>query len=91
VLLRLAATPVAAAGEGGGDIKSTPERPRVVRIGAVAYAPSAVTIFEHIRRYFDRRGMPVDHVLFSHYESLVEAPRRDEVDIAWNTPLAHAQ
>ena len=53
--------------------------------------PSAVTIFEDIRRYFDRRGMPVDYVLFSHYDALVEALRRGEVDIAWNTPLAHTQ
>lgn len=63
----------------------------IVRIGAVAYAPSAVTIFEDIRRYFARGGMPVDYVLFSHYDALVEALRRGEVDIAWNTPLAHAR
>ena len=73
VVLLLAAAPIAAAGEPRGDGKSTPERPRVVRIGAVAYAPSAVTIFEDIRRYFDRRGMPVDYVLFSHYDALVQA------------------
>jgi phosphonate transport system substrate-binding protein len=35
--------------------------------------------------------MPVDYVLFSHYDALVEALRKGEVDIAWNTPLAHAQ
>ena len=91
VVLVLAAAPIAAAGERRGDGKSTPERPRVVRIGAVAYAPSAVTIFEDIRRYFDHQGMSIDYVLFSHYDALVEALRKGEVDIAWNTPLAHAQ
>jgi phosphonate transport system substrate-binding protein len=91
VVLLLAVAPIAAAGERRGDGKSMPERPRVVRIGAVAYAPSAVTIFEDIRRYFDRRGMPVDYILFSHYDALVEALRKGEVDLAWNTPLAHAQ
>jgi phosphonate transport system substrate-binding protein len=91
LVLLLAAAPLAAAGERRGDGKSTPERARVVRIGAVAYAPSAVTIFEDIRRYFDRRGMPLDYVLFSHYGALVEALRKGEVDIAWNTPMAHAQ
>jgi ABC-type phosphate/phosphonate transport system substrate-binding protein len=90
VVLVLATLPIAAA-EGRSDGKSAPARPQVVRIGAVAYAPSAVTIFEDIRRYFDRRGMPVDYVLFSHYDALVEALRKGEVDIAWNTPLAHAQ
>ena len=91
IALLLGASPIAAAGERRGDDKSTSQRRRVVRIGAVAYAPSAVTIFEDIRRYFDRRGMPVDYVLFSHYDALVEALRKGEVDIAWNTPLAHAQ
>jgi phosphonate transport system substrate-binding protein len=89
-VLFLAASPIAA-GEKRGDGKSTPERPRVVRIGAVAYAPSAVTIFEDIRRYFDHQEMSIDYVLFSHYDALVEALRKGEVDIAWNTPLAHAQ
>ncbi len=56
------------------------------------YPPSAVTIFEDIRRYFDRRGMSVDYVLFSHYDASGRgALERGEVDIAWNTPLAHAQ
>ncbi len=91
VLGLLATSQIANAEERRGDSKSSAERPRVVRIGAVAYAPSAVTIFEDIRRYFDRRGMPVDYVLYSHYGALVEALRKRDVDIAWNTPLAHAE
>jgi phosphonate transport system substrate-binding protein len=90
-VLIIAGSAIVVAGERVGDGKSTSQPARVVRIGAVAYAPSAVTIFENIRRYFDRRGMPVDYVLFSHYDALVEALRKGEVDIAWNTPLAHAQ
>lgn len=65
--------------------------PRVVRIGAVAYAPSAVTVFENMRRYFAKTDLPVDYVLYSNYDALVEALRNGQVDIAWNTPLAHAQ
>jgi phosphonate transport system substrate-binding protein len=91
LVLLLVASPMVVAGDGRGDGGSKEARQRAVRIGAVAYAPSAVTIFEDIRRYFDRRGMPVDYVLFSHYDALVEALRKGEVDIAWNTPLAHAQ
>lgn len=91
VVLLLAASPVAVAGERDGKHNATPKPPKVVRIGAVAYAPSAVTIFEDLRRYFDHRGMPVDYVLFSHYDALVDALRKGEVDIAWNTPMAHAQ
>jgi ABC-type phosphate/phosphonate transport system substrate-binding protein len=78
---------------GRGDrTGNTPDtRPPVVRIGAVAYAPSAVTVFESVRRYFAKHGMPVDYVLYSNYDALVEALHKGQVDIAWNTPLAHAQ
>jgi ABC-type phosphate/phosphonate transport system substrate-binding protein len=69
--------------------KGTP--PRVLRIGAVAYAPSAVTVFENFRRYFAKTDLPVDYVLYSNYDSLVEALKHGQVDIAWNTPLAHAR
>lgn len=64
---------------------------RPIRIGAVAYAPSAVTIFNGLTRYLDKNGLPSDYVLYSNYDSLVEALARNEIDIAWNTPLAHAQ
>ena len=63
----------------------------VVRIGAVAYAPSAVTVFEGLRRYFATNGMAIDYVLYSNYDALGKALREGHVDIAWNTPLAHAR
>lgn len=66
-------------------------RHRVVRIGAVAYAPSAVTVFENLRRQFAKTDLPVDYVLYSNYDALVDALKKGHVDIAWNTPLAHAR
>src|SRR6202046_1366126 len=71
------------------DEKAIP--PRVLCIGAVAYAPSAVTVFENLRRYFGKTDLPVDYVLYSNYDSLVDALKSGHVDIAWNTPLAHAR
>jgi ABC-type phosphate/phosphonate transport system substrate-binding protein len=65
--------------------------PRVLRIGAVAYAPSAVTVFENVRRYFAGTDLPVDYVLYSNYDALVDALKTGHVDVAWNTPLAHAR
>ena len=65
--------------------------PRVLRIGAVAYAPIAVTVFEDMRRYFAKADMPIDYVLYSNYDALVDALKSGHVDIAWNTPLAHAR
>lgn len=67
-----------------GGKKGTP--PRVLRIGAVAYAPSAVTVFEDFRRYFARTDLPVDYVLYSNYDTLVDALKGGHVDVAWNTP-----
>ena len=69
--------------------KATP--PRVLRIGAVAYAPSAVTVFENFRRYFAKTDLPIDYVLYSNYDALVDALKNGHVDVAWNTPLAHAR
>src|SRR5271166_2544623 len=79
------------AGRGDRTGSAADSRHPVVRIGAVAYAPSAVTVFENVRRYFANHGMPVDYVLYSNYDALVEALHKGQVDIAWNTPLAHAQ
>jgi ABC-type phosphate/phosphonate transport system substrate-binding protein len=66
-------------------------KPAVIKVGAVAYAPSAVTIFEGIKRHFERQGQPFDYVLYSNYDSLVDALSKGQVDVAWNTPLAHAR
>jgi phosphate/phosphite/phosphonate ABC transporter binding protein len=62
-----------------------------LRVGAVAYGPSSVTIWRGIRYYFAQQGMPLDYVLYSNYDALVEALHNGHVDIAWNSPLAHAR
>ncbi len=64
---------------------------QVIRIGAVAYAPSSVTVFESLRRYLGRHGLAVDYTLYSNYDALVDALSKHHVDVAWNTPLAHAK
>jgi phosphonate transport system substrate-binding protein len=57
-------------------------------IGAVAYAPKVVTIWEGFRDWFRARDFPFDYVLYSNYETQVDALLRGEVDVAWNSPLA---
>jgi ABC-type phosphate/phosphonate transport system substrate-binding protein len=54
----------------------------------VAYDPKVVTIWEGFLEYFRRRGLQVDYVLYSNYESQVEAHVRGQIDVAWNSPLA---
>src|ERR1700758_4463500 len=71
---------------------------RTIWVGAVAYDPKVVGIWEGMRRYFhEEAGVPVEVVLFQSYEAQVAAllalpgdplPR---IDIGWNTNLAYIQ
>lgn len=63
-------------------------RTRALRIGAVAYDPKVVTIWEGFKAYFARRDLDIDYVLYSNYDSQVEANLGGEIDVAWNSPLA---
>jgi phosphonate transport system substrate-binding protein len=59
-----------------------------ILLGAVAYDPKVVTIWEGFRKWFAARDLPFDYVLFSNYERLVTAHLRGHVNVAWNSPLA---
>src|ERR1700692_5137862 len=71
---------------------------RTIWVGAVAYDPKVVSIWEGMRRYFHEEArLPVEVVLFQSYEAQVAAllalpgeplPR---IDIGWNTNLAYIQ
>jgi ABC-type phosphate/phosphonate transport system substrate-binding protein len=71
---------------------------QTIWLGAVAYNPKVVTIWEGMRTYFHEEAhLPVEVVLFQSYEAQVMAllarpgeavPR---IDIAWNTNLAYLQ
>jgi ABC-type phosphate/phosphonate transport system substrate-binding protein len=62
-----------------------------ILLGAVAYDPKVVTIWEGIREHFQKEGAPMDFALFSNYERQVESLLAGHVDVAWNTPLAHVR
>jgi phosphonate transport system substrate-binding protein len=59
-----------------------------ITVGAVAYHPRIVTIWEAFREYFAAQGQPTDYVLYSNYERLVDALLEGAVDIGWNTNTA---
>src|SRR4029453_6980777 len=63
----------------------------MLKIGAVAYAPYVVTVFEGIKKHFNRMDVALDWVLYSNYDALVEAFVRGEIDLAWNGPLAYVK
>jgi ABC-type phosphate/phosphonate transport system substrate-binding protein len=62
-----------------------------ILLGAVAYDPKVVTIWEGIREHFVEQGVAFDFALFSNYERQVEELLSGHIDIAWNTPLAHVR
>lgn len=57
-------------------------------LGAVAYDPKVVTIWEGFKRYFQQQGLNFDYVLYSNYERQVEALLDGTIHVAWNSPLA---
>lgn len=57
-------------------------------MGAVAYAPKVVTIWEGFKQFFEDHGLPFDFVLYSNYERQVEAMFDGSIHVAWNSPLA---
>ena len=71
---------------------------RSIWVGAVAYDPKVVTIWEGMRRYFHEEAqLPVEVVLFQSYETQVMALLAYSgdllpcIDIGWNTNLAFLQ
>ena len=66
-------------------------RDDTILLGAVAYDPKVVPIWEGIRGHFADLGVAMDFALFSNYERQVEALLAGVVDVAWNTPLAHVR
>jgi phosphonate transport system substrate-binding protein len=71
---------------------------KTIWLGAVAYNPKVVTIWEGMRSYFHEEAhLPVEIVLFQSYEAQVLALLAQpgdgvpHIDIAWNTNLAYLQ
>ncbi|HEY3295545.1 MAG TPA: PhnD/SsuA/transferrin family substrate-binding protein [bacterium] len=60
-------------------------------LGAVAYDPKVVTIWNGFRDYFRAHGLAFDYILFSNYERQVQAHFAGVIHVAWNSPLAWLQ
>jgi ABC-type phosphate/phosphonate transport system substrate-binding protein len=57
-------------------------------LGAVAYDPKVVTIWEGFRTWLRSRDLDFDFVLYSHYERQVDDLMAGRIAVAWNSPLA---
>ena len=64
-----------------------------ILVGAVAYAPQIVPIWDKIREYANDyfRDIRLDYVLFSNYERQVQWLKEGKIDIAWNTNVAYVR
>ena len=60
-------------------------------LGAVAYDPKVVTIWEGFRTWFAQRGLDFDFILYSNYEAQVAGHFAGHYQVAWNSPLAWIQ
>lgn len=61
---------------------------KTLLMGAVAYDPKVVTIWDGFRDWLNEAGLPFDYVLYSHYERQVEDLVEGRIQAAWNSPLA---
>ncbi len=61
---------------------------RPFTLGAVAYDPKVVTIWEGFKDWFATRDFAFDYVLYSSYEAQAEAHLAGDVDVTWDSPLA---
>ncbi|MEQ9324489.1 MAG: PhnD/SsuA/transferrin family substrate-binding protein, partial [Polyangiaceae bacterium] len=65
---------------------------KTLMLGAVAYDPKVVTIWEGFRAWFkDEHDFDFDFVLYSNYERQVLGHFEGQYDVAWNSPLAWIQ
>src|SRR5262249_26101431 len=76
-----------------GDQRPSPPGRRmmsddVLLMGAVAYDPKVVTIWDGFRTWLGERELPFDYVLYSNYERQVEDLLAGRIHAAWNSPLA---
>ena len=60
----------------------------MIRLGGAA-SPGYIEVFSGLATYFAKNGLEMDWVLYSSYDTLVEAFERKEIDIAWNGPLSY--
>jgi ABC-type phosphate/phosphonate transport system substrate-binding protein len=61
---------------------------RPFTLGAVAYDPKVVTIWEGFTDWFTSHDFAFDYVLYSNYEAQADAHLAGDVDVTWDSPLA---
>lgn len=60
----------------------------VLMLGAVAYDPKVVTIWDGFKAWFAGQSLAFDYMLYSNYEAQVRGQFAGHYHVAWNSPLA---
>ena len=61
-----------------------------MRLGGVA-SPSHMTVFQGLETLFKRKGIDIDWVLYSDYDSMIDDFVEGKIDLAWNGPLGYVK
>ena len=61
-----------------------------MRLGGVA-SPSHMTVFQGLETLFKRKGIEMDWVLYSDYDSMIDDFVEGKIDLAWNGPLGYVK
>ena len=59
-----------------------------ILMGAVAFAPAAVTIWDGFKAWFNKNGLPFEYVLYCNYDRQISELLLGHIDAAWNDPLS---
>ena len=62
----------------------------MVKLGGVA-SVSHMEVFQGLETLFRRQGIDLEWVLYSDYDSMVDAFVAGEIDLAWNGPLSYVK
>ncbi|MBR2674390.1 MAG: phosphate/phosphite/phosphonate ABC transporter substrate-binding protein [Mogibacterium sp.] len=60
-----------------------------LKVGAVTYAPKVTVIWDMIKAFMAERGVEIEPVMYADYKLQVDGLVAGEIDLAWNSPLAH--
>jgi len=57
-----------------------------ILMGAIAFAPAAVTVWDGFKAWFNKNGLPFDYILYTNYDRQVADLLEGRIDAAWNDP-----
>jgi len=63
-------------------------RRNTILMGAVAFGPGAVTIWDGFKAWFNKNGLPFEYVLYCSYDRQISELLLGHIDAAWNDPLS---